>query len=64
MLRCHEELLGTEVADVGDPAASGRVAITLHGLLGEPPLLMLDNADYTPAEKSLKVAEYKVLKST
>jgi hypothetical protein len=35
VLRCHEELLGSEVADVGDRAASGRVAITLHGLVGD-----------------------------
>ena len=35
VLRCHEELLGNAVADVGDPAASGRVAITLHGLVGD-----------------------------
>jgi hypothetical protein len=35
VLRCHEALLGSEVADVGDRAASGRVAITLHGLVGD-----------------------------
>ena len=35
VLGCHEELLGNAVADVGDPAASGRVAITLHGLVGD-----------------------------
>src|SRR6185503_7894215 len=35
VLRCHEALLGSEVAGVGDGAASGRVAITLHGLVGD-----------------------------
>jgi hypothetical protein len=35
VLRCHEELLGNVVADPGNPAASGRVAITLHGLAGD-----------------------------
>ena len=35
VLGCHEALLGNPVADVGDPAASGRVAVTLHGLVGD-----------------------------
>ena len=35
-LRCHEALLGNAVANVDDPAANGRVAITLHGLVGDP----------------------------
>jgi len=35
VLRCHEALLGQPVAGVGDPSASGRVAITLHGLAGD-----------------------------
>ena len=36
VLRCHEALLGNAVADLGGTAdASGRVAITLHGLVGD-----------------------------
>ena len=35
VLRCHESLLGNAVADEVEPAGSGRVAITLHGLLGD-----------------------------
>jgi hypothetical protein len=35
VLGCDEALLGNAVADVGDPAASGSVAITLHGLVGD-----------------------------
>ena len=35
VLCSHEALLGSAVADLGDPAASGRVAITLHGLAGD-----------------------------
>jgi hypothetical protein len=35
VLRCHEALLGNAVAGVDDAAASGRVAITLHGLVGD-----------------------------
>jgi hypothetical protein len=36
VLRGHEALLGCAVADVGGPAqASGRVAITMHGLVGD-----------------------------
>ena len=36
VLGCHEALLGHAVAEVGGPAdATGRVAITLHGLVGD-----------------------------
>jgi hypothetical protein len=36
VLGCHEALLGHAVADVGGPAdATGRVAITMHGLVGD-----------------------------
>ena len=36
LLGCHEGLLGSAVADLGGPAeASGRVAMTLHGLVGD-----------------------------
>lgn len=36
VLGCHEALLGNIVADVGGPAdVTGRVAITLHGLVGD-----------------------------
>jgi hypothetical protein len=36
VLRSHEALLGSAVADVGGTAdASGRIAITLHGLVGD-----------------------------
>jgi hypothetical protein len=36
VLGCHEALLGSDVADVGGPAdATGRVAITLSGLIGD-----------------------------
>jgi len=34
-LGCHEELLGNAVAELGDAAPNGRVAITLHGLVGD-----------------------------
>jgi len=36
VLGCHEALLGSEVADLGSPSGtSGRVAMTLHGLVGD-----------------------------
>ena len=35
VLACHEALLGNAIANTGDPAASSRVAITLHGLVGD-----------------------------
>jgi len=35
VLACHEALLGNAVANTGDRAASSRVAITLHGLVGD-----------------------------
>ncbi len=36
VLGCHEALLGHATADLGGPAdATGRVAVTLHGLLGD-----------------------------